>query len=55
MNLLITVMTRVGLLREDLDYHLLRASMVIISCFLAIKSGSIELREFSRPKLEHAT
>jgi uncharacterized membrane protein YkgB len=33
MNLLITLMTRLGLLRKDLDYHLLRASMVIIFLF----------------------
>ena len=29
-NFLVTVLTRIGLLREDLDYHLLRASMVLI-------------------------
>jgi uncharacterized membrane protein YkgB len=30
MMILIKVLTKLGLLREDLDYHLLRASMVII-------------------------
>jgi len=30
MNHLVTVLTRIGLLREDLDYHLLRASMILI-------------------------
>jgi hypothetical protein len=30
MNLLIKVLTKLGLLRKDLDYHLVRASMVII-------------------------
>jgi hypothetical protein len=30
MNLLINIMTKLGLLKKDLDYHLLRASMVII-------------------------
>ena len=33
MNLLVKILTRVGLLRNDLDYHLLRASMVIIFLF----------------------
>jgi uncharacterized membrane protein YkgB len=34
MNFLINVMTKFGLLTEDLDYHLIRASMVIIFlCF----------------------
>jgi len=30
MNLLIKVLTKFGLLKKDLDYHLVRASMVII-------------------------
>jgi uncharacterized membrane protein YkgB len=33
MNLLIKVLTKLGLLRKDLDYHLVRASMVIIYFF----------------------
>jgi uncharacterized membrane protein YkgB len=33
MNLLIRILTRLGLLREDLDYHVVRASMVIILLF----------------------
>jgi uncharacterized membrane protein YkgB len=33
MNSLINVMTKFGLLTEDLDYHLIRASMVIIFFF----------------------
>src|SRR5262245_53498630 len=33
MNVLIHMMTRLGLLKEYLDYHLLRASMVIIFLF----------------------
>ena len=33
MNSLINVMTRFGLLKEDFDYHLVRASMVIIFFF----------------------
>ena len=33
MNLLINIVTRFGLFKEDLDYHLIRASMVIIYFF----------------------
>src|SRR5262245_36401414 len=33
MNFLINVITKFGLLKEDLDYHLIRASMVIIFFF----------------------
>jgi uncharacterized membrane protein YkgB len=33
MNLLIRILTKLGLLREDLDYHVVRASMVIIYFF----------------------
>ena len=33
MNLLIKILTKLGLLKNDLDYHLVRASMVIIYFF----------------------
>ena len=33
MNTLINVVTTFGLLKEDFDYHLVRASMVIIFLF----------------------
>src|SRR5438034_2408597 len=33
MNSLINILTELGLLKEDLDYHLVRASMVIIFLF----------------------
>ena len=33
MNALVNLLTRLGLLKEDLDYHLLRASMVVIFLF----------------------
>src|SRR6476646_7195752 len=33
MNLLISILSRSGLLRQDLDYHLIRASMVIVFLF----------------------
>jgi uncharacterized membrane protein YkgB len=33
MNALVNLLTRSGLLKEDLDYHLLRASMVVIFLF----------------------
>src|SRR5215831_5257396 len=32
-NLLIKILTKLGLLRKDLDYHVVRASMVIIYFF----------------------
>ena len=35
MNLLIKILSKLGLLRKDLDYHVIRASMVIIYCFFA--------------------
>lgn len=33
MNFIIKLLTKVGILKEDLDYHLLRALMVIICLF----------------------
>src|SRR5262245_27690639 len=33
MNALINILTKIGLLKEDLDYHIVRASMVIIFLF----------------------
>jgi uncharacterized membrane protein YkgB len=33
MNLLIRILTKLGLLKDDLDYHVVRASMVIIYFF----------------------
>jgi uncharacterized membrane protein YkgB len=33
MNLLINILTKLGMLKADLDYHLVRASMVIIFFF----------------------
>jgi uncharacterized membrane protein YkgB len=33
MNALINMLTKFGLLKDDLDYHLVRASMVIIFLF----------------------
>jgi uncharacterized membrane protein YkgB len=33
MNLVINALTKLGLLKEDLDYHMVRASMVIIYFF----------------------
>jgi uncharacterized membrane protein YkgB len=33
MNSPINILTRLGLLKDDLDYHLIRASMVIIFLF----------------------
>jgi hypothetical protein len=39
MNSLIKILTKFGLLKEDLDYHFVRASMVIIFLFLGIRNG----------------
>ena len=36
MNLLIKILTKLGLLKKDLDYHVVRASMVIIYFFFGI-------------------
>lgn len=44
MNFIIKLLTKVGILKEDLDYHLLRALMVIICLFLDIRNGSITRR-----------
>src|ERR1700752_1784255 len=33
MNFLVNILTKLGLLKEDLDYHLVRASMVILFLF----------------------
>jgi hypothetical protein len=33
MNLLIEILSKLGLLRKDLDYHVVRASMVVIYFF----------------------
>ena len=33
MNLLIRVSIRLGLLRKDLDYHLMRAALVVLFLF----------------------
>lgn len=33
MNALIALLTKVGLLKDDLDYHFVRASMVLIFAF----------------------
>jgi hypothetical protein len=41
MNALIRLLNKTGLLQSDVDYHLIRASMVLIlySCCSAIRSG----------------
>ena len=33
MNSVINILTKLGLLKDDLDYHLIRASMVILFLF----------------------
>ncbi len=39
MNPLFKILIRLGILKNDLDYHLIRASMVIIFLFLDIRNG----------------
>jgi hypothetical protein len=40
MQYITNLLVRMGILRDDLDYHLIRASMVIIYLFLGIRNGS---------------
>ena len=40
MNALTHILAKSGLLTKDLDYHLLRASMVLIFLALATRNGS---------------
>jgi hypothetical protein len=40
MNALIQILAKSGLLTKDLDYHLIRASMVLIFLALATRNGS---------------
>ena len=39
MNLLIRILTKLGLLKEHLDNHVVRASMVITTSFLGTRNG----------------
>lgn len=39
MNVLTNSLIKLGILKPDLDYHLIRASMVIIFLFFGIRSG----------------
>jgi hypothetical protein len=39
MNLLTNILSRFGLQRNDLDYHFIRASMVIIFLFFGYQNG----------------
>src|SRR6201987_2331807 len=39
MDPLVTVLIKLGILKEDLDYHLIRASMVIIFFFFGYQKG----------------
>ena len=38
-NVIIRALIKFGVLKDDLDYHFIRASMVIILLFLDIRSG----------------
>jgi hypothetical protein len=45
MNALTHILARSGLLTRDLDYHLIRASMVLIFLALATRNGSLMRRK----------
>jgi len=53
MNTLITVLTKSGLLREDLDYHLVRASMVIIFLFFGYQKWFAYEAQVLIPYISH--
>jgi hypothetical protein len=54
MNLLIKTLTGLGLLKKDLDYHLVRASMVIIYFFFGRPGGQLVLGGFRNGCLAHS-
>jgi uncharacterized membrane protein YkgB len=53
MNFLIKIMTKLGLLKEDLDYHLIRASMVIIFLFFGYQKRFPYEAEALIPYISH--
>ena len=50
MNLLIKILTKLGLLQKDLDYHVVRASMVIIKVTHEPRAPRIPSFLFQNPK-----
>jgi len=44
MNSLINTLTKLGLLKDDLDYHLIRASMVIVFLFFLVIRNALSMR-----------
>lgn len=51
MSILIRTLTRMGLLKDDLDYHLVRASMIIIYFFFGYQKWLITRRKDSSHSL----
>jgi fucose permease len=52
MNSLIKILTKFGLLKDDLDYHLVRASMVIIFFFFGYQIVALSLETQRDEKLQ---
>jgi hypothetical protein len=52
MNSLINILTKFGLLKDDLDYHLVRASMVIIFFFFSYQIVALSLETQRDEKLQ---
>jgi hypothetical protein len=40
MNHIVNLLIKIGILKDDLDYHLMRASLVFIAFSLVIRNGS---------------
>ncbi len=52
MSFLIKMLIRMGLLKDDLDYHLMRASMVLIFAFFGYQKW-FEYEAQAVPRLRH--
>jgi hypothetical protein len=48
MNSLVNILTKFGFLKEDLDYHLLRASVVILFLFFGYQIVALSLENTTR-------
>src|SRR5271154_844193 len=53
MKLIVNLLVRMGLLRDDLDYHLIRASMVIIFLFFGYQKWFEYEAQASVPYISH--
>src|SRR5262249_37835212 len=55
MNTIITIVTKAGLLTEDLDYHVVRAAMVILFLFFGYQKGFAYEAQVLIPYISHGT